>query len=146
MHVPRTSNRKERQRRRGVTAVEFAIILPVLVTLVLGCIDFGRMAHSYIAVTNAARAGAGYGSTHTWTSATLGTWKANVRQAVVDEMNQLNGFDATKLSVTTTATTETGGQWRVQVDVSYPFQTVVNWPYVPSSLTLRRVVVLPGIR
>jgi len=126
--------------------MEFAIILPVLLTIVLGCVDFGRMAHSYIAVTNAARAGAGYGSTHTWTSATLSTWQANIRQAVIDEMSRLNGFDSTKLSVTTTATTESSGQWRVQVEVSYPFQTAVNWPYLPSSVTLRRVVVLPGIR
>ena len=46
-----------RRHRRGVTAVEFALILPLLMTIVLGCVDYGRFAYDYIAVTNAARAG-----------------------------------------------------------------------------------------
>ena len=50
--------------RRGHAAVEFALILPLLVTIIFACIDLGRFAHTYIAVTNAARAGAGFGSSN----------------------------------------------------------------------------------
>src|SRR2546423_13511130 len=46
--------------RHAVAAVELAVLLPVLTTIVLGCVDFGRFAYNYIAVTNAARAGAAY--------------------------------------------------------------------------------------
>ena len=38
------------RRRRGAAAAELAILLPVLVTIVLGCVDFGRFVYNYIAV------------------------------------------------------------------------------------------------
>jgi Flp pilus assembly protein TadG len=130
-------------RRRGTAAMEFAVILPLLVTLVLGCVDFGRFAYTEIAVANAARAGAGFGANHPSTPATLDAWKAQVGQAVQDE---LGDFDPSLLSVTATPTAVEGGGWQAQVDVSYPFTMVVNWPGLPASMTLRQVAVLPSIR
>jgi len=45
-------------RDRGAVAVEFAILLPVLLLLVFGIIDFGRALNAQIALTQAAREGA----------------------------------------------------------------------------------------
>jgi len=42
---------------RGAAAVEFAILLPLLVMLVLGIIEFGRAYNAQITLTNAARDG-----------------------------------------------------------------------------------------
>lgn len=42
-------------RERGAAAVEFALILPVLATLLLGIIEFGAAFNAQIMVTNAAR-------------------------------------------------------------------------------------------
>ncbi len=42
----------------GAAAVEFALILPVLVLLVLGLIEFSLLFNAQISVTNAAREGA----------------------------------------------------------------------------------------
>lgn len=42
---------------RGAAAVEFAILLPLLVMLVLGTIEFGRAYNAQITLTNAARDG-----------------------------------------------------------------------------------------
>lgn len=42
----------------GSTAVEFAILLPLLLSLVLGIAEFGRAYNVQIALTNAAREGA----------------------------------------------------------------------------------------
>jgi Flp pilus assembly protein TadG len=42
----------------GAAAVEFALILPVLVLLIFAIVDFGRMLSTKIAVTEAAREGA----------------------------------------------------------------------------------------
>ncbi|WP_294179703.1 TadE family protein [uncultured Schumannella sp.] len=47
-----------RDPERGAAAVEFALILPVLLVLVLGMFEFSRAFHTQIAVTNAAREGA----------------------------------------------------------------------------------------
>ncbi|MBE3092327.1 MAG: pilus assembly protein [Chloroflexi bacterium] len=43
---------------KGTSAVEFAIILPILVMLVFGIIQFGLVFNKYIAITHAAREGA----------------------------------------------------------------------------------------
>lgn len=42
---------------RGAAAVEFAIVLPVLLALLLGIMEFGRAYNTQISLTNAAREG-----------------------------------------------------------------------------------------
>jgi Flp pilus assembly protein TadG len=143
-HFPRVS------RYRGLAAVEFAIILPLLMLIILGCVDFGRFAYTYIAVTNATRTGALFGALNPYTTATQSIWGANIRQKVVDDLNALMTADPdygpTDLAVTSTRMTEASGLWRAHVEVSYPFKTVISWPGIPSNLTLRRTVEMRGIR
>ena len=43
---------------RGATAVEFALLLPVLLLIVFGIVDFGRAYNAKITLTQAAREGA----------------------------------------------------------------------------------------
>jgi len=43
---------------RGVAAVEFAIILPVLVMLLFGAVEFGLLLYNQQVITNASREGA----------------------------------------------------------------------------------------
>lgn len=43
---------------RGSVAVEFALILPILIALLLGIVEFGRAYNAQITVTAAAREGA----------------------------------------------------------------------------------------
>ena len=47
-----------RRRDRGAAALEFALVLPVLLIIVFGIIDFGRMLNAKIVLTQAAREGA----------------------------------------------------------------------------------------
>ena len=47
-----------KQRDRGAAAVEFALILPILLLLIGGIIDFGNMYFHQIVLSNAARDGA----------------------------------------------------------------------------------------
>lgn len=46
-----------RRKQRGQALVEFALILPVLMLILLGIFDVGRMVYAYNAVSNAAREG-----------------------------------------------------------------------------------------
>ena len=46
-----------RASERGAVAVEFAILAPVLVMLLLGIMEFGRAYNAQISLTNAAREG-----------------------------------------------------------------------------------------
>jgi len=43
---------------RGAVAVEFALLLPLLLMIVLGIVDFGRMLNAQVTLTQAAREGA----------------------------------------------------------------------------------------
>lgn len=143
------------RRRRGSATLEFALLLPVLMTLGLLCVDFGRFAHTYIAVTNAARTAAGHGAANPFTTATRPTWEAQVRQAAIDELASQDPlvnrwFDPQYLVMPAPETFDEGnGFWRVRVDVGYPFSTLINWPFLPGynePIILRRVVSMRGSR
>ncbi|WP_241985969.1 TadE/TadG family type IV pilus assembly protein [Cryobacterium sp. Hz7] len=47
-----------RRGERGAAAVEFALVLPILLLLVLGLIEFSRLYNIQISLSNAAREGA----------------------------------------------------------------------------------------
>jgi Flp pilus assembly protein TadG len=151
--VSRISAGRQRRRRRGASAVELAIILPLFVAIVLGCVDFGRFAYTYIAVSNAARAAAAWEMMNppgSMTNPSTG-WQNQVAQAASDEMSLQPGFQSGSLTTTVaTPTSESGGTWRFTVTSSYPFQTLVNWNVsgygIPHSVTLTRSVTMRGIR
>jgi Flp pilus assembly pilin Flp len=50
------------QRDRGAAAVEFALLLPMVLLLLFGIIDFGRALNAQITITEAAREGARLGA------------------------------------------------------------------------------------
>lgn len=63
-----THRMRRPSREGGATAVEFAIVLPLLVVLIAGIVDLGRLLYAEIIISNAAREGArmvamGYPST-----------------------------------------------------------------------------------
>lgn len=60
MRLSSLSRRRDRHRSRGQTVVEFALILPVMVLLLLIALDFGRVFLGWISLNNAARVGANY--------------------------------------------------------------------------------------
>jgi len=60
----------------GQTLTEFALMLPFLLLLFLGVVELGRAAFITITVTNAATAGAEYGSTNSATAGDITGMKA----------------------------------------------------------------------
>lgn len=54
----RRKGRRLRERSRGVTLVEFAVVAPVLLLLLLGMVDFGFAFGDYISLRNGVREGA----------------------------------------------------------------------------------------
>jgi Flp pilus assembly protein TadG len=54
----RGAPRPRRRREAGVSAVEFALVLPLLLVILFGVIDFGFMLYDKAMITNAAREGA----------------------------------------------------------------------------------------
>src|SRR5436190_535102 len=65
---PMTNADRHGTRPRGQALVEFALISPLSFLLFIGCLDFGRVFYSAMAITHAARAGTQYGAQNNNTS------------------------------------------------------------------------------
>lgn len=55
---------QEVQRSRGQSLIEFALVLPLLLVLIISAIEIGRLFFTKIVITNAAREGAYYYATN----------------------------------------------------------------------------------
>ena len=65
-------------RQRGQAIVEFALVLPLLLVLVMGIIDFGLVIQQYLGLEHSARAGARLAST----GASLSAVSARVGESI----------------------------------------------------------------
>lgn len=76
--------KKKKRKEEGQALVEFAIIVPVLIFLICGLIDFGWIYSNVYKVEDAAFTGARYGSIQAvnYTSATDSTLESNIRSEV----------------------------------------------------------------
>ena len=72
---------RNRKRSRGQSVVEFAMIAPVLVFLLLITLDFGRLFMSYITLTNTTRVAANYAAVNP--GAFTGTPNTTIYDAIV---------------------------------------------------------------
>ena len=63
MTKTRTSNPRPTLSERGQTLVEFALIAPVLMILIMACVDLARMMETHVTIQEAARDAARYAVT-----------------------------------------------------------------------------------
>jgi Flp pilus assembly protein TadG len=86
----------------GAVAVEFAIILPILVFLVLGGLDLGHRFYMQHLITNASREGARFAAKYTGTAAApTSTEVSNYVKLPAPNLNY-NAFNLSSLNVNTT--------------------------------------------
>jgi Flp pilus assembly protein TadG len=85
---------------RGAVAVEFAILLPLLLLLIVGGMDLGHCYYIKHVITNASREGARYAAKYTYPSqpATTGTVSNYVE---LESGLNYNSFNLSNLVVTT---------------------------------------------
>ncbi|TMK32482.1 MAG: pilus assembly protein [Actinobacteria bacterium] len=99
-------------REQGQTMTEFAIVLPILVVLLFGIIQFGIAFNNYVTVTDAARAGARMAAVSRNSSDPVGACTNQVRSSASD-------LDQSKLIVSCSSAWTAGSD--VTVDVQYPY-------------------------
>jgi Flp pilus assembly protein TadG len=75
----------------GQAMVELALIFPIFILLLIGAAEFGRLAYAAIEISNAARAGASYGSLNHITASDF----ANIRLAATTDAANVAGVTAT---------------------------------------------------
>jgi Flp pilus assembly protein TadG len=105
----RLEHRTARARQeRGASAVEFALVLPLLLAIVFGIIDFGLIMAQKATLASAARTGARYGSVNAYTSNhTCANVVTQVRDAAVTIGMNSSQVDVTVKRVARPAGTET---------------------------------------
>jgi Flp pilus assembly protein TadG len=116
--------------RRGVAALELALLLPLICFLFVVSVDFARVFYFDLTVANCARNGALYAGRDP-TSA-LDT--AGIKAAAQSDAANL---DLTKLTVSSTPDSSSAPT-TVTVTVTYPFTTITNYPGITHSMTLSR--------
>ena len=97
---------------RGQSITEFALVLPLIVLLLFGVIQFGITFNNYVTLTDAVRAGARKAAVSRHLDDPEGVTEAQVRAAATD----LKGSD---LQVEVSSTWNAGDE--VSVSASYPF-------------------------
>lgn len=125
-----------RERRRGVAAVELAVLLPLLFFLFAVSLDYCRIFYYSVAVSNCARNGAAYGSTD----------YARARDIVgIQAAAQADGrFNLDPQLLRVTPTTDNALSY-VQVTVTYPFTPITHFPGIPRQTNLSRTVRIPVV-
>ncbi len=146
--------RQTLNRNSGQAFVELALVLPVLVLMLVGAVEVGRLAYASVEVSNAARAGVAYGAQTATTAADL----TNIRLAATQDAPDLTILTTTASkacscessagvitafascdSATTNLTTCPSPSHilqYVQVQTSAAVPTLFHFPGIPSTITL----------
>jgi Flp pilus assembly protein TadG len=128
--------------------VEFAIGSTILIPLLFGTADFGRIFYASIEMANAAAAGANYGSL----SVANITDTTGISSAAQNEAPNLSNMQVTSSQVcldpdgdgSVVSCTTPGAFKYVKVKTSYTFQTLFSYPLIPSSVALAKTVMMRG--
>jgi hypothetical protein len=139
--VPPTRATQRRQKSRGQSMVEFAILLPTLVAILAIAADFGRAFTAYIQISGAAREGA--------VSAMQTGDLTNVEAVVDADIGSGGSIWGTNVGVSSATGVEPvalGGYEYVEVTVSYTFNPIIPladfvplWD-APSTIPMERTV------
>lgn len=111
---------------RGTAAIEFGLVLPLLVVILVGIIDYGNVYFTRLAMTNAAREGARVGVTKNETDAqgaALAATNAYLAQAGIDADVQSTAPSQSNPTVTVTVTMD-------------PYEPLIGLVPTPSRLTV----------
>ena len=126
---------------RGAVAAEFALLLPVLLTILFGIIEFGMIMYSREVVTNAAREGARAGITQ-------GPPKLTTGQIITIADNYLTNTGINPASVTFSVVgAGLSNPNTLTVTATYPYNFLISWipavvPGIPNPLTIQAQTVM----
>lgn len=116
-HIRRSSFAKNQS---GAVAVEFALVLPIFLVLVLGIFEFGRAFNIQISLSEAAREAARYAAIHQSDS----TYSVGDAQAAAVAAAPTVDLDPGDISITSSGTSPCN----VEVNISYNTPWMTGFP------------------
>lgn len=138
----------------GAALVEFALVLPLLMLLLLGGVEIGRFAYFSIIVANAARAGAQYGSQNGETARDAAGIQAAVQGDGINGISNLtvssnptcacwNGSTYANIPCTAPLSCNSGHPVElISVTVNGTAHSIFNYRFLPVSLPVRAVATM----
>ena len=132
--------------------MELALIMTILSVVVLGAIDFGRIAYMAMALTNAARQGAMVGSQTSATSTQYSTMQLAAQASASADIGAITAVATRSCACDVGGTVTVMGsctaaclgfvQIRVTVTTSKTFNTVTRFPGLYNSVSLSRQAIM----
>jgi Flp pilus assembly protein TadG len=126
---------------RGQALVEFALLVPILLLLILGVVEFGRAWNAYQVITDAAREGARV--------AVVNNTSANVADSVEFTVRSAMGRAGLDHNTATIDLQGVGGDTGTSatVAISFPFQfrwlgPLMKWAVEDATIALRTAFVM----
>ena len=130
--------------REGQALVETALVLPILVTILIGAAEMARVAYAAIEVANAAHAGAQYGAQNGYTASET----TGIATAASNDAANLTGMTTTSsyscvCSDGTASTCQTSDcssshiEETLTVNTSVTYDPVIHLPGIPKTYTLK---------
>jgi len=131
------SRRRSARTRRGLSTVEFAIILPVIVLLTFGVVEYGWMFLKMQEITNAARQGARVAARADVTMPEI--------TAAVDSAMAISGFETGQYTIVfengNPVTIDPGEIFSISVRVNYPTISL-GMPLIPTPPNLSATLMM----
>jgi Flp pilus assembly protein TadG len=133
----------------GQNLLEFAVVTPIVLLLLVGAVEIGRLAYLGMLVQNAARAGVQYGSQNLATAAD----NSAMQSAALNDGQNISGLTATASHFCSCAdgssSSCTPGDCSgshmlvyVQVNTTGQFQPLIHCPGLPSTYVLNGQAVM----
>ena len=131
----------------GAAIIEMAVTTPLLLLLLLGAGDYGRMMYFGITLAHAARAGAQFGAQSLGHTGNFAGMQAaaqaeavNIGTITTTPTRICKCLDGTVVNCATGTCTGYGvPQVAVRVTCVATFRTIVNWPGIPDTVAMTRI-------
>jgi Flp pilus assembly protein TadG len=124
--APRLFWRAAAADRRGSAAFEFALLLPIMMSLAFGTIQYSLLYYNYIAMTGAAR----------YAAATVARGDRSVTSAETEARKMLPPWVPAADYTVTIVDATTGNDVTAQISVSGPKAAVIPYLPVPTPVTI----------
>jgi Flp pilus assembly protein TadG len=122
----------------GTAVVEFAVLLPTLIMLLMGVVEIGRYGYLAILCTHAARAGVEYGAQNNFTGIdTVGIQNAALKDAANSGWTVTTSHNCQQNNVAISCAGQpvSGEVYYLQVTVTGQFSSMFHYPGIPSPIT-----------
>ena len=150
--VKRRRCRDRRRRQRGAALVEVAVAVTLLCLIALGTADFGRVSYMAMALTNAARTGAIYGTQSLGKSSDFAGMETAAARSAASDIGVITasasrtcecqvGGTTTIISCVPIVCTGTT-RIRVKVVASKTFSMIKAFPGLPGTVSLSRTAIM----